>query len=591
MSLSGAAQKITWGEKEVRALFTGFPLLKGFPENLVSQLVNAAEVLELPSHTQILRQGQSNEHLYFLVSGQIGIYVDGGRVSILQKEGDLVGEMSVITGKNSSATILSESPVTLARINSRVFLEMTGPERDLYLSTLYRIYATVLAEKLDTTNQKAKHFEQLTVNLTAAQEELREINQNLERKVEERTIKLEQQNAELMAGKNKMEDLLNTKRVVFQKLSELQEHQLMPLKTYLDEFRKNHRGDQSVDQLRSAIFDVQTLISPLAEQYSTEQAMQSKRVLLADTNKKQQVIAKMALGGTGVVLDIVTTADEGKAKLEAQIYDLIVFDTANIELANLAFEKNPKVGLVLMTSDQIPTYLPALKALKSTPHIVSRDDSDRTFTVKNIVTTVTKLLSRDFFGLEKYISWGVDVQTMPVVSSKQRAQIIADVNAYFEKLGVRRANRDRVQCVLEEMLMNAIYDAPIDKEGKSIYNHLPRTVDLNLKPEEQGMVRFATDGMLIAVSVQDPFGSLKGSTILRYLEANYGGTAHDMNAQENKGGAGRGLHQIVENSDLVVFNVDPGKKTEAIALFNVEVKEKAQQNPSFHLFIKSATSK
>jgi len=587
MSAAPKQQNSTWSEAELRALFMGFPLLSKFPEILITQLVNAAEVLDMPANTQILRQNQPNEHLYFLITGNLGIYVDGGRVSVLDKRGDLVGEMSVITGKNSVATILSETPVTMVRINSRVFLDVTGPDRDLYLSTLYRIYSTVLAEKLDRTNQKAKHFEELTINLTAAQNELKEININLERKVEERTQKLEQQNAELQAGKNKVQDLLNTKRVVFQKLSELQTQQLHPLKGYLDEFRKNHPQDNSIDQLRKAVFEVQNMITPLAEQYSSEQATQGKSVLLADTNKKQQVVAKMALGGTGVVLDTVSTTEEGKAKLDAKNYDLIMFDPANIELANLAFEKNPKTGLVLMTSDQVPTYLPALKALKGMPQIVSRDDSDRTFTVKNIVTTATKILSSDFFGLEKYLSWGVDVQTMPVTGTKQRQDVLFDVARYFEKIGVRRANRDRIQCVLEEMLMNAIYDAPVDKDGKSLYNHLPRTVDFNLKPEEQGMVRFATDGMLVAVSVQDPFGSLKGSIILKYLEANYGGQAHDLNAQEGKGGAGRGLHQIVENSDLVVFNVDPGKKTEAIALFNVEVKEKATQNPSFHLFIKS----
>jgi CheY-like chemotaxis protein len=354
----------------------------------------------------------------------------------------------------------------------------------------------------------------------------------------------------------------------------------------LDEFRKKNPQDESVNQLRTAIFDVQTLITPLSDQYAFEQEMQSKNVLLADANKKQQVIAKMALGGTGVGLDIVATPEEGRQKIEAKSYDLLVFDAANIELANAAAEKNPNMGLVLMTSDQIPTYLPALKALKVTPQIVSRDDADRTFTVKNIGTTVTKLLTRDFFGLEKYISWGVDVQTMPVTGSTQRQQVLSEIDQYFEKIGVRRANRDRVQAVLEEMLMNAIYDAPTGADGKSLYNHLPRTEEVHLKAEEQGMVRYATDGMLVAVSVQDPFGSLQGSIILRYLEANYGGTAQDINVSQGKGGGGRGLHQIVENSDLVVFNVDPGKRTEVIALFNVEVKEKAHQNPSFHLFIK-----
>lgn len=585
--MSAAPKTTPWTAEEIRGLFKSFVILQSFPESLIGHLVKAAEIIDLPPNTQILQQGQLNEHLYFLVQGQVGVYVDSGRVSLLETKGTIVGEMSVITKNPSSATILTESPVTVARIDSNVFLDMKGPDRDLYLSTLYRIYATVLAEKLHATNQKAKRFEELSIKLTAAQEELQEINQNLERKVEERTQKLENQNAELAASKNKMEDMMNTKRVVFEKLSDIQNNHLKPLKAHLDEFRKAHPGDTSANQLRTAVFEVQTLIGPLAEQYSSEQAVQSKKVLLADTNKKQQLIAKMALGGTGVILETATTIEEGRAKIEGSDYDLIVFDADNLELANYAFAKNPKVGLVLMTNDQVMSYLPALKALKSTPHVVSRDDADRTFTVKNISTTVTKILTRDFFGIEKYLNFGVDVQTLPVVSSKQRADVIASVLGHFEKLGVRRANRDRIGTVLDEMLMNAIYDAPIDADGKSIYNHLPRTVEFNLKPEEQGMVRFATDGMLIAVSVQDPFGSLKANTILKYLEANYSGAEADINAKEGKGGAGRGLHQIVENSDLVVFNVDPGKKTEAIALFNVEVKEKATQNPSFHLFIKS----
>jgi CRP-like cAMP-binding protein/CheY-like chemotaxis protein len=584
--MSAAPKQHVWDSKELRELFTSFPLLKNFPGKLIDLLVQAGEVLFMEKNNQILRQGQPNEHLYFLIDGHVGVYVDGGRVSVLDARGDMIGEMSVVTGRNSSATILSETPVTVVRINSRTFLESEGTDRELYMSTLYRIYSTVLAEKLQKTNHKAKHFEELTINLTATQNELREINLNLERKVEERTYKLEQQNVELMAGKNKMEDLLNTKKVVFHKLSEMQTNHLHPLKNYLDDFRKKNPDDEAVNKLRSAIFDVQNLITPLADQYSAEQQMQSKHVLLADANKKQQVVAKMALGGTGVLLDIVSTPEEGRAKLDEKTYDLLVFDSANIDLANAACEKNPKMDLVLMTSDHVPAYLPSLKALKVTPHIVSRDEEDRTFTVKNIMTTVTKLLTHDFFGLEKYISWGVEVQTLPVTSSKQRQGVLTGIGAYFENVGVRRANRERIHCVVEEMLMNAIYDAPVGPDGKSLYNHLNRSEDLHLKAEEQGMVRFATDGVLIAVSVQDPFGSLKGDIILKYLEANYGGTAQDINIAQNKGGAGRGLHQIVENSDLVVFNVDPGKKTEVIAFFNVEVKEKAHQNPSFHLFIK-----
>lgn len=584
--MSSAAKKLQWDLNEAVEDLKTFPLLDKFPENLLHRLASAAELVSIPRSSEILKQGQANEQLYFLATGQVGIYVDGSRVSKMVTRGDLLGEMSVITGKPVGATIIAETDVTLITVNSNVFLNMQGEERDQYLAIIYRIYATVLAEKLHVTNQKAKHFEQMNVKLTAMQWDLEEANKNLEKKVEERTKILEQQKAELMAGKNKMEELLNSKKFIFHKLSEFHDKHLIPLKVSLDTLRQKHPEEDVVSQARTVVYDVQQTLGPLTEQYSSEQAIQGKRVLLADSNKKQQITAKMALGGTGVVLEIVSSLEEGQAKILAGQYDLIVFDTQMLPLGNLARERCPKVDLVLMTSEPVPTYLPILKQLNNIPNIVSRNEEDRTFTIKNIMTTCTKLLSEDLFGLEKYLSWGVDIQSRAITSSSQRNELISNIDQYFEKLGVRRSNRDRVRCVLEEMLMNAIYDAPVDKDGKSLYNHLPRTVELALKPEEQGLVRFATDGMIIAVSVQDPFGSLKGSTILKYLEHNYAGSAADLNAKENKGGAGRGLHQIVENSDLVVFNVDPGKKTEVITLFNVEAKESVNQNPSFHLFVR-----
>jgi CRP-like cAMP-binding protein len=586
-NMGAPAKKLDWDIPQITEELKSFPLLDGFPENLIQQLAGASQIRQVSQGDEILKQGALNDQLYFLSSGQVGVYVDGARVSKMQLKGDLLGEMSVITNKPAGATISAETDVTLVCVDSRVFLDMKGPQRDLYSSILYRIYAMVLADKLAATNQKAKHFEALNAKLTTLQWDLEEANRTLEKKVEDRTQKLEQQKAELMAGKNKLEDLIATKKFVFHKLSELHDNHLIPLKNYLDDLRKKNFDDPVVTEARKIVFDTQQMLGPLTDQYSSEQAVAAKKVLLCETNKKQQIIAKMALGGTGVVLEIGGTLEEAKAKIETTgPYDLIMLDSSMLELGNLAAEKHPEAQLVLMTSEIVPKYLPELRKLSCTPHVVSRNEEDRTFTIKNILTTAIKLLGRDLFGLEKYIAWGVDVQSDMVVSSSQRSEVLEKVDKHFEKLGVRRSNRDRMKTVLEEMLMNCIYDAPTDKDGKALYNHLPRTTEVSLKPEEQAIVRYATDGMIIAISVVDPFGSLKGSTLLKYLEHNYAGTSAELNASEGKGGAGRGLHQIVENSDLVVFNVDPGKKTEAIALFNVEAKEAINQTPTFHFFEK-----
>lgn len=584
--MGAAARKLNWDFEAILQEFQSFSLIQSFPEDLRHELALASEVLYLSKDSTILHQGQQNDQIYFLSSGLIGVYVDGACVNRLSRKGDLLGEMSVITNKPAGATLISESDVTLIRVNIQHFLNMKTAGRDTYLAYLYRAYAMVLADKLSATNQKAKHVEQMNIQLKSMQKDLEEANRTLENKVKERTQTLEDQKAELTVGKNRLEELLNSKRFIFHKLSLFHDHNLLPLKIFLDKFRRDHPEEKEVNEARKAVFDVQAILGPLVDHYSTERSIQSKRVLLAETNKKQQIVAKMALGGTGVILDICSTLEEGLDKISREKYDLIAFDHELLELGNAAKKYCPDADLVLVTSSSVPSYLPALRRLSGIPNIVSRNEADRTFTVKNIMTTTTKILSRDFFGLEKYLSWGVDVQSKSIVSSSSRSTLIDEVDSYFEKLGIRRSNRDRVRAVLEEMLMNAIYDAPTGPDGKSLYNHLSRNVNVTLRPEEQGLLRWATDGMIVAVSVQDPFGSLNGGTILRYLEMNYAGMLDAPITEEQKGGAGRGLHQIVENSDLVVFNVDPRRKTEVIALFNVEAKEAVNQNPSFHLFVK-----
>src|ERR1035437_1625966 len=121
--MSSAALKRDQYLNEVIALFKAFPLLEGFPDHLVAELANASEIISLPANSQILKQGQINDHLFFLIDGQVGVYVDGGRVSKMQRRGDLLGEMSVISNKTVGATLLSESAVTLIRVDSKVFLD------------------------------------------------------------------------------------------------------------------------------------------------------------------------------------------------------------------------------------------------------------------------------------------------------------------------------------------------------------------------------------------------------------------------------------------------------------------------------------
>lgn len=305
------------------------------------------------------------------------------------------------------------------------------------------------------------------------------------------------------------------------------------------------------------------------------------RVLLVEPDKKQQLPVRMALGGTGVQLDIAPDSDMGRTYLTENKYDIVLCEEACVDILKEVQEQKLARFGVLLTSKNVQGNLDVLRDHRFVENIISRDAEDKNATIRYVLTALSKLLNNDLFGIEKYLTWGVDIQSRVVVKSTQREELREDIFAYFKKMGVRTSVLDRVNTVAEEMLMNAIYDAPIDAQGKSIFNHLSRKEEIVLESHQQSQLSYASDGVLLAVAVRDPFGGLTKDIIVNYLLSCYGGQAGSLNT--GKGGAGRGLHQIIENADLTVFNVKKGVRTEVICLFNVDGQKKEAQ-PSFHYF-------
>lgn len=524
--------------------------------------------------------------------------VDKENVAQLSKPGEVFGEMSVFSGKQVSASVQTQSVSQFYVVNPNDFNHALPKDRDRFLFLMYKIYSVVVADRLIATNEKAKQFEIANRNLEQASTALENINKNLEHLVEERTKqlkvkakeleashgKLEQQNAALIAGFRKVSDLSALKDKTLERIRVLSQEHLIPLKKAISSLEATTPGAKNqLETLQTSVDDLIQFIQPLTELYQAEKAIESKRVLIADPDRKQQLVARMSLGGTGVSLDVVSSAEEAAKFLEGQNHDLFICESSLSEAILHAEKINFHGDCVFLAAGDIQTYLEKLKALPRLKHVISRDNDDRTFTVKNTLTTVTKILNTDIFGIEKYMAWGVETHENIIFESSRRNEFIQDMCSKFSEIGVRGTILDRVQMVAEEMLMNAIYDAPVSLDGVALFNHLPRTVEVNLNQDQACKLRYASDGNLLAVSVVDPFGGLNKETIIDYLDSCYRGLASIHNP--DKGGAGRGLHQIIETSDLTIFNVKKSIRTEVIALFQLDhTIKKDSKKPSFHYF-------
>lgn len=396
---------------------------------------------------------------------------------------------------------------------------------------------------------------------------------------------LEEQNILLSASNRKLADLNQTKEQLLQKLYDLYENDLRALEEIVGAGMEGEGGKEAWQRTARGIQQIKEGIRPITKLYFSEQTIRNKRILLAENNKRQQVVTKMALGGTGMELDIASDLEVAEELVRNNQYDVICVNTDFTSLVEMAHQRNPNIYSVFMTSEDAPRYLPILKKFPMISNIVSCNEDDRTFTIKNMLTTVSKLLNQDLFGMEKYLNWGVEVSQHTITGSRGRHDLIESMEEYFKDMGVRRPVIQKCGAVVEELLTNAIYDAPTDAEGKPIYNHMDRKETIELKKEEQGSLRYACDGILLGVSVEDPFGAFTRHTVLDYLESCYSGQAGSLQESRGSAGAGRGLFQIMSTADLVVWNVKPKIKTEVIAIFNLDPHApKSTKATSFHYF-------
>jgi hypothetical protein len=119
-----------------------------------------------------------------------------------------------------------------------------------------------------------------------------------------------------------------------------------------------------------------------------------------------------------------------------------------------------------------------------------------------------------------------------------------------------------VQILLEELITNAVYHAPVDGSGHEKYvKHAP----VVLEESEAVAVTLARDSEKFGVSVLDRSGRLTREQVLYRLDRH-------VSAEGVLDDSGRGLHMSRLYADRLIINIRPGVATEVIFLVYYERK-------------------
>lgn len=545
---------------DIKKEILAFPFFKDFPNSSVEALAKMFKVQNFDTGEFILKQGQPNETLYFLRYGQLDVLVDGEKVSYLNVPGEVLGEMSLINKGRVKASVHVLKDTSVFSVHESHFAHLPEVDREALKVLTNQVLTQVLVYRLERTNDRAKRFETTNKELEKTKDNLQKLNQTLELEIFRRSQELVQ----------KVKSITDFNLSVTAK----EMHQMIQDKS---QFVNIEKCKQWSDSITEAV----ELLKPVMDLSLLSGQNQFRRVFLCAANRAQQSIATLALGGTGVALTVFSDGSELILALKNEKADLIIIDAEMVAAIGEIKQQWPLLPLVIMLGQDITIYLDLLKRFPSHPYFVARNPDNRALTIKSLTTTVAKILNNDIFGFEKYLSWGAHVVESKITHSEARRDEIEKMKEHFKTMGVRSTFLDQAHLVADEMLMNAIYDAPTNAEGKALFNHMSRLEAVQLSDEQAVTLRYGTDGVFLAVSVSDPFGSLTKTILQSYLHKNFQG---EETGSDGKGGAGKGLYMIITCSDFVVFNVKAQKKTEVICFFQLERNRDEDPKPTFHLF-------
>lgn len=108
-------------------------------------LTTAYPTRSLPAGGVLVEAGEADGALYVLAKGRLSVVRDGVEIARIEDAGALIGEMSVLLGKDHTATVTAITPVEVKLIEDGIgWLERTP------LAALH--VATVACQRLDATS-------------------------------------------------------------------------------------------------------------------------------------------------------------------------------------------------------------------------------------------------------------------------------------------------------------------------------------------------------------------------------------------------------------------------------------------------------
>jgi len=298
---------------------------------------------------------------------------------------------------------------------------------------------------------------------------------------------------------------------------------------------------------------------------------------------------RLLVGCFGSDLIFVKSKEDALHILNGRKIDVLLVNSPVHSILRHGKDKSGNMKTILCSSLTMEEYAVELAGEQNDllDHYIFWRDGNR-FSQLELLTTLQKLIRSDIFGLEKYLEAGYAMESFPITGTSSRDVLALEVENFCRNACLSVNATRRAKAISEELLMNAIYDAPV-AAGLNHYEE-KRADTFTLESDEQSILKLGCDSDVLMISVRDPFGAFTREKFYEYASKILHRHENVQLIDTKSGGAGLGIFKMLYDSHGLIVNIWPGTATEVLAIIELNAKSQSfsKAGRSLHYFTQNS---
>lgn len=302
-------------------------------------------------------------------------------------------------------------------------------------------------------------------------------------------------------------------------------------------------------------------------------------------------IARVAAGASSGARVVLDTDLASLAQQVSEAPALLMLDEADLDRGlEFASSRSPSTRILVWTGDDTGPLLGRIRDLPQVTSVVGWPAFrsmprawELAYAVRRTITPQVKSPH-----LSDLLIWGSSSVRFRPQSTGEMDMVLAKVAQFADVLEINPRVAQRVGECAHELLMNAMYDAPVDAQGRPRFA-ADRRADVQLDEADAPALRLASDGLMVGLEITDRFGRLQRSHVLDGIVRGLQGVDAESAAHvldTSHGGAGLGMIRLYNHAALLLVDVRPGQQTRVVWLYELDISARDFRSlpKSVHLF-------